>query len=313
MPHGIAPFFPLRTSSPTVGRLTRAANRLIGGYRYFNAPALPSDTDVALAWDEYDGLPLATRTNIPVVSGMIWASDASSSEFQRALLRRALGRVAGLFVLSRAQIPVLVNDFGMEPRRVEFVPFGVDTTFFSREQVEGEWRESRGCKPVILTVGRDRHRDWATFDAALGILRSRGVRFDAVAAVRGKAPRLRNAECKSLDHAELRAAYATSTVTVVPTTHNLHGSGMTAALESMSMGCPVVATQTPGLEDYISDGQTGYMVPPSDPVSLADQIYVVLNSDSAALVARALAAVRSDHSVETQGLRIASLIKRVAL
>ena len=48
-------------------------------------------------------------------------------------------------------------------------------------------------------------------------------------------------------------------------------------LEAMAAGCPVVATQIDGNSELVSDGATGWLVPPEDPESLANVIQTVLS------------------------------------
>jgi L-malate glycosyltransferase len=51
-----------------------------------------------------------------------------------------------------------------------------------------------------------------------------------------------------------------------------------AALEAMSMGVPVIATNAEGLPELIRDGETGYLVPVGDVVRMARRAVEVLSS-----------------------------------
>ena len=53
-------------------------------------------------------------------------------------------------------------------------------------------------------------------------------------------------------------------------------------IESLLMECPTVATRVGGMTDSVVDGQTGILVPPSDPAALAQGILKVLNDPNSA-------------------------------
>jgi glycosyltransferase involved in cell wall biosynthesis len=53
------------------------------------------------------------------------------------------------------------------------------------------------------------------------------------------------------------------------------GFGM-AGLEAMAQGLPVVATSVGGLPEIVKDGQTGYLVPPSDVMALAGRLRLLI-------------------------------------
>ena len=57
-----------------------------------------------------------------------------------------------------------------------------------------------------------------------------------------------------------------------------------ALLEAMALARPVVATAVGGVPDLIESGRTGILVPPADPVELANGIEMLLDDPAAAKV-----------------------------
>jgi glycosyltransferase involved in cell wall biosynthesis len=64
-----------------------------------------------------------------------------------------------------------------------------------------------------------------------------------------------------------------------------------AILEASTLGVPVVASRVGGIPEVVEDGRTGLLVPPRDPVALADAIVKMLSDRP---VARALAAAAKE-------------------
>jgi glycogen synthase len=77
-----------------------------------------------------------------------------------------------------------------------------------------------------------------------------------------------------LPHAEAMARARGASVRVVPSTWQ--DPCPTVVLEAMAHGRPVVASAAGGIVDMVVDGETGYLVPPSQPDALAEALRAVL-------------------------------------
>ena len=90
---------------------------------------------------------------------------------------------------------------------------------------------------------------------------------------------------------ELRSHFAACDAFVLPAVRDEKGDveGLGVVLvEALSYGKPVVASRSGGIVDVIRDDETGLLVPPGDPVALADAIRRVLDDpDLAARLGRA--------------------------
>jgi len=74
---------------------------------------------------------------------------------------------------------------------------------------------------------------------------------------------------------KLRDLLRTLDVFVVPS----HQEGLCiAALEAMGCGCPVISTRCGGPEEFIIDGETGYLVD-FDPVEMADAVNRIIGNE----------------------------------
>jgi glycosyltransferase involved in cell wall biosynthesis len=101
-----------------------------------------------------------------------------------------------------------------------------------------------------------------------------------------------------------------ATVVVMPSRHE--GLGL-VALESMSVGVPVVASRVGGLVDAVTDGATGLLVPPEDPTALAAAVSDLLSNGSrlAAMGEAARADMRARFSIEASAEGLMAVLERV--
>ena len=255
-----------------------AARRAGGGYDWLLTAGARPDADVVLSWDERRGVPLALRhgRSVPVVTNVIWATDAPSG---RPAVHRAaalgLRRAARLGVLSSAQVPALVERFGVREASVRIVPFGVDADFFTPGPAPAD-------PDLVVTVGNDRHRDWPTALAAFAHVRQRrpATRLVVVSRTAGAVVPLTGADgvevVQHLPHRALRDLLRTASAVLVTTRPNLHASGITAALEALATARPAVGSATAGMADYAPPGGGLTLVPPGDAAAAGEALLEIL-------------------------------------
>ena len=85
-----------------------------------------------------------------------------------------------------------------------------------------------------------------------------------------------------------------------------------AILESMALGVPVVATRVTGISEVIEDDETGILVPPSDPLLLADACENILKEPEMRqmLIIKARLFVEGCCDLEMQTMRLSEFMQK---
>lgn len=76
----------------------------------------------------------------------------------------------------------------------------------------------------------------------------------------------------TLKHEEIPNFVEQAHVFVRPSRHEGFGVSF---IEAMALGTPVITCPVGGIPDFITDGETGFLVPPSDPHALANAVHFV--------------------------------------
>ena len=186
----------------------------------------------------------------------------------------------------------LIRWYEVPSSKLVTIPCGVDTEMFrpvgkSLARARRGWGEDEW---VILHVGRMVPRKGVTtVIEALAELRARGDDDARLVVVGGSSEDpARDPEVRSLmslaedlgvreavtfegrvDHGRLHQFYGAADVFV--TTPWYEPFGITP-LEAMASGLPVVGSNVGGIKFTVRDGETGFLVPPRDPVAVADRI-----------------------------------------
>jgi glycosyltransferase involved in cell wall biosynthesis len=270
-----------RPNAAAVWRLSRIVRR--------DAP------DVVQSWLYHADLLSLVATALTGRRALAWNVRSSNMDMSR--YRRLSGWTVGACArLSRFPAVVVVNSEagrayheskGYHPRRWEVIPNGVDTGRFhpdeaARAELRGELGVSGGAR-LVGFVGRfDPMKDHATFLAAARMIaeRDRGVHF----VMTGDGVTLANPALSSLvtgplvERAHLLGRRLDvprllASLDVLASSSSSEGFP-TAVAEAMSCGIPCVVTNVGDAARVVGD--TGVVVPPSDPDALADGLEELL-------------------------------------
>lgn len=176
---------------------------------------------------------------------------------------------AAIFTMSEFVRRSLREDYGVDPARVHVVGAGPNV---SPEPSElGLARE-----PVILFVGRNfvPKGGRELLEAFARVRREHPAARLAIVAARAPAPLPPGATFHGLlDKEGLARLYATASIFALPTHREAFGLSF---VEAMAFGLPVVATRLEAIPEIVAHDETGLLVPPGDPVALADALSSLL-------------------------------------
>jgi glycosyltransferase involved in cell wall biosynthesis len=257
------------------------------------------------------GRALAHAASVPILVSSIRCRNINKSWWQFLLDRMTIRWVDRVIFNSQQVIPFALSYEGVRAEQAVYIPNGVSFEQQSRSLDALGIRSKLGISPaarVIGTVGRlspqKGHRYLlSAFAQVLAQVPS------AVLLVIGDGP-LRSElaeEARQLEIAE-RVHFLGQRGDVpdllacmdVYVQSSLFEGMPNAVMEAMAAGKPVIATAIDGTKELISDGETGWLVEPSDAKAMAEGIVTVLKNPTEARRRGAAAAqrVRTDFSLE---------------
>jgi phosphatidylinositol alpha-mannosyltransferase len=269
------------------------------------------------------GLAAATGCGAPrVLTFHAWSDRDRAYRSVRPLARRVVDRAAAWVAVSPAAAGYHAGALGVAADRFEVVPNGVDVTPFAAAAEAVGARSDDGSSRLVF-VGRLEPRKGAVV-LARAFVRLRERRPDAHLTIVGDGPQRRELEAVLAAVPEeavdllgrvtgpaLAAALARADVAVAPA---LGGESFgIVLLEAMAARTAVVASDIPGYRSVVTHGRNGLLVPPGDPVALADALESSL-VDAAGRSARVAAGVRTaaEHDWPVVAARLQELYRRVA-
>jgi glycosyltransferase involved in cell wall biosynthesis len=144
---------------------------------------------------------------------------------------------------------------------------GIDADFFQPEAGAAE-------PGLVVGAGNDRHRDHELLVKVVTEVQRRRptARPELASRLPVEVPPAIGRRRTGVHVRDVAAMCRDATVVAVLTKPNLHASGVTVALEAMASGRAVVATDTPGLAEYVVQGETGLLVPAGEHSAAAEAI-----------------------------------------
>jgi len=212
-----------------------------------------------------------------------WISSQRSENSDYALWRQGLARIAlwrakALVFNSRRVRDRFVRGNGWAGHKSWVIPNGVEPVPLTSEVERAETRLALGIepdRPLIGSVGRlAEAKAYDILLQALALLPDRGT-FLLLIGDGEEAERLKaQAEALGLSGRVLFAGHRSdarhllAALDVYAQPSRFEGLP-NALLEAMAAACPIVATPVGGIEELITDGVHGWLVPPEDPQALA--------------------------------------------
>jgi glycosyltransferase involved in cell wall biosynthesis len=311
---GVEPYLhdPLLTRRPLPGVLGRAA----WSVRELTVPLEVGRPDVIFT-PLGALLPLAGRTRpdvrVVVINFGLNLIYHRASPLRRRLLAASLRSADCVICLGTSQRDQLV-DWGVVPEeRSAMLVIPVDDVFFDARPAE----VAADGPPLVLAVGKDLARDYRTLAEAV---RGLDARVEVIAHPRNlegfTLPP--NVTARNVSFDELRDLYARAECVVLPQRrddypYGSEGGGLTALMEGMAMGRPVVASERAILHDYVEHERDALLVPPEDARELRGAIERVLADTELAerLGAAARDRIMRVHRSRDFAGRLADLFRRV--
>ena len=274
-------------------------------------------SDAVLAMFESEGhllalaralrVPLASRPPMVVISCWLTSILPGVGPARLNWYRRIYRTVDGIVVFSTNQVEPLTRMLDLDERVVRYIPFGVDSDWFTPQPVEDD-------DGYVLAVGRDRGRDWPTLFAAA---RATGLPTKIACRPSDIAGLVLPDNVEILGYVDVhsyRSLLQRARVSVVATLDVPYPSGQTVALESMAAGKATVVTRSASLVDYLDARVNCLTVPVSDAPSLANAITEAFEDadlrDTLRLGARA--SVESSFNARAMWAGVAAMIDDVS-
>jgi glycosyltransferase involved in cell wall biosynthesis len=178
-------------------------------------------------------------------------SQAKSRQplFYRLFMKRYFGKILeacdAIVTLGKAEKEYYSSEFPLLQKKVHFIPFGVDTKFWTPDTI------AKTNGGPMLFVGSDLNKNYGLLIKIASSLKD--VPFVCITSRISQNIITSNVKliCSDwhrelISDIELREYYRKSTAVIIPLKESLQPSGQSVALQAMACGSPVIITKTGG-------------------------------------------------------------------
>lgn len=263
------------------------------------------------------------------LTGIPYSFTAHGSDLHvdRTMLAEKVRRAAFVVAVSDYNRDLIVEECGEDVAdRVVVIHCGTDPKVFTGDRGRSEGPSTNGTPPaerdlrIVCVASLEEVKGHRHLLEACRLLAERGVEFRCDLAGGGSLRREleRHVADAGLEdrvfihgpvpRPEVQRLLSEADVAVLPSVPTPSGrrEGIPVALmEAMMSGLPVVASGVSGIPELVRDGETGFLVPPGDPWSLADRLEELAGSpcDRASFGMAGRAVVERDFDLE-KGARL---------
>ncbi len=233
--------------------------------------------DLVVAWESDTGLPIAflrklLRHKTPPLFILTFSVRGPLAHF-RPLLRYAVQGADFLTVPTQYEKEYYANWLNYPVEKIIYCPYGTYDIHPKQASVVK--------KQFVFSGGRS-ERDYLTLFKAISDLNIPFIVNARPFNLRGLSIPPNVTINDILPFEAFRELNINARFVVVPLDNVKQAAGITSVLYAMSAGKAVIASDNPGLHDYIRDGETGIFTPPGDHVKLRQAIRTLWENPSLA-------------------------------
>lgn len=231
-------------------------------------------------------LKIFSKTNISLFVMGLYSKKIKYSSMKRAhflIIKILVFFVDNVIFLGKAEMERASSIHKKNKKKFTYIPFSTDTEFWkNNENLDLSKNEK------IIFVGNDGNRD---FDLVLNLISIMKDQKFIVVSSSNKFNTLDNPNvelfkgfwgCEDLSDEHLKNLYSSSRLTLIPLKESYQPSGQSVALQSMSLGIPVLITNTSGFwdrEEFL-ENQNIFFIEDNNPNKWASKISLISNNQN---------------------------------